>query len=189
MEGLARFAASRGAIVLVAAWAFAEATVLPVVPDVALILLALAAPHRAAALFAVALAASLAGSLLLFAAATAAPDAARALVLAVPAIHPAMLAAATTTVAAGDPWSIAQFGPGTPLKVFTVAWAVGPGVVPSFVLAVILNRLTRIAPVLVVASVVGALAPGWIRRHERAVLVAYAVAWTVLYAGYVLLGT
>jgi membrane protein YqaA with SNARE-associated domain len=186
MEALARFAASRGAVVLVAAWSFAEAIVLPVVPDVALVLLALAAPRRAAALFAVALLASLVGSLVLFGFATADADGARALVLAVPAVQPAMLDAAVTTVAGGDPWSLAQIGPGTPLKVFTVAWATSPAVLASFVPGVVLNRLTRIGPALVVAVVLGALAPGWIRRHERAVLVAYAAVWALLYAFYVL---
>ena len=184
MDAIARFAASRGAVVLVAVWAFGEAIVLPVVPDVALDLLALAAPRRAVGLFLVATLASLAGSVALFAFASAAPEAARSLVLAVPGVHAAMLDAASQTVAAGAPWSIAQLGPGTPLKVFTVAWAAGPGGIVPFLVGAILNRIARIGPTLVAAAAVGAIAPGWLRRHERLVIAGYGVAWVAFYGVY-----
>ncbi len=186
MDAIARFAASRGAVVLVAAWAFGEAIVLPVVPDVALDLLALAAPRSGLRLFAVATLASLAGSLALFAFASATPEAARAIVLAVPGIPERMLDAASQTVAAGAPSSIAQLGPGTPLKVFTVAWAAGPGSIVPFLVGAILNRITRMGPTLVAAAAVGALAPGWLRRHERLVIAGYGVAWVVFYGLYFL---
>jgi membrane protein YqaA with SNARE-associated domain len=182
MDAIARFAATRRAMVLVAAWAFAEAIVLPIVPDVALDLLALAAPRRAGGLFVVATLASLAGSLVLFAVATATPAPARDLVLAVPGVHPALVDGAVQTVASGAPWSIAQFGPGTPLKVFTLAWAAGPATLLPFLIAVILNRVSRIAPTLIAAAVLGAAAPVWVHRHERLVLVGYAAAWVALYA-------
>jgi membrane protein YqaA with SNARE-associated domain len=184
MEAIARFAARRGAVVLIAAWAFGEALVLPVVPDVALDLLALAAPRRAVSLFVVATLASLAGSLVLFAFASAAPGPARDLVLAVPGVHPAMLDGASAAVASGAPWAIAQFGPGTPLKVDTVAWATGPGSVVPFVVGAVLNRITRIVPALLLAAVVGIAAPRWLRRHERFVIAAYAAAWITFYAFY-----
>jgi membrane protein YqaA with SNARE-associated domain len=186
MDAVARFAASRWAVVLVAAWAFGEAIVLPVVPDIALDLLSLAAPRRAPRLFLVATLASLLGSIVLFAAALAAPGPVRDLVLAVPGIDQAAFDSASRTVTTGVPSSIAQFGPGIPLKVFTVAWALGPGNVVPFVVGVVLNRITRIAPTLIVATAIGAAAPGWSRRHERLVLVAYAAVWLVVYALYFL---
>ena len=49
---------------------------------------------------------------------------------------------------------------------------------------VLLNRVTRIGPVVLVAALGGRLFPGWLRRHERLVLPAYIVAWTVFYAIY-----
>ena len=186
MDAIARFAASRLAVVLVAVWAFGEAIVLPIVPDVALDLFALAAPRRALRLFLVATLASLGGSLVLFAIASAAPDAARVMVLAVPGIPERMLDAASQTVAGGAPWSIAQIGPGTPLKVFTVAWASGPGSVAPFLVGAALNRITRIAPTLAAAAAVGAMAPGWLRRHDRLVIGGYGVAWVAFYALYLL---
>jgi membrane protein YqaA with SNARE-associated domain len=184
MDAIERFARTHWAVALVAAWAFGEAIVLPVVPDVALDLLALAAPRRALHLFVVAVVASLLGSLVLFTVASAAPDAARAVVLAVPGIGQPMLDVASATVAGGVPWSIAQVGPGTPLKVFTVAWATGPGGAIPFALGAVLNRLTRILPVLLIATAAGAIAPDWLRRHERLVVIAYAIVWVVLYVAY-----
>lgn len=184
MGAIERFGLTRWAVALVVAWAFAEAIVLPVVPDVALDLLALAAPRRGLGLFVVALVASVLGSLVLFALASSAPDEARRLVLAVPGIGQPMLDAASAAVAGGAPWSIAHFGPGTPLKVYTVAWATGPGGVVPFAVGAVLNRLTRILPVLLVAAAAGAVAPGWLRRHGRLVVVGYAAAWVALYVAY-----
>ena len=184
MDAIERFAGSRWAAALVAVWAFGEAIVLPVVPDVALDLIALAAPRRALRLFAVAVVASLLGSVVLYALASTTPDAARRLVLAVPGIDQPMLDAAAATVAGGVPWSIAQVGPGTPLKVDTLAWAVGPATFGPFLLAVVLNRISRILPVLLLAAAAGAVAPDWIRRHERLVVVGYGVAWLALYVAY-----
>jgi hypothetical protein len=104
--------------------------------------------------------------------------------LAVPGVDQPLLDGASATVAGGAPWSIALVGPGTPLKVFTVAWATGPGGVVPFALGAVLNRLTRILPVLLIAAAAGALAPGWLRDHERLVVVAYAAAWIALYVAY-----
>jgi membrane protein YqaA with SNARE-associated domain len=184
MDAIARFARGRRAVLLVAGWAFGEAIVLPVVPDVALDLIALAAPRRALRLFLVAVGAALIGSVLLYAFASTTPDAARRLVLAVPGIDQPMLDAAAATVTGGVPWSIAQVGPGTPLKVDTLAWAVGPATLPAFLLGVVLNRVSRILPVLLLAAAAGAIAPDWIRRHERLVVAGYVIAWLVLYVTY-----
>ena len=105
---------------------------------------------------------------------------------AVPGIPERMLDAASQTVAGGAPWSIAQIGPGTPLKVFTVAWASGPGSVAPFLVGAALNRITRIAPTLAAAAAVGAMAPGWLRRHDRLVIGGSGVAWVAFYALYLL---
>jgi hypothetical protein len=184
MARLERFAAGRGAVALVGLWAFAEAIVLPVVPDVALGLLVLAAPRRALVLFGGLLAASLVGTGVLFLAATVAPDAVTTVILAVPGIPASMLADARATVAEGDPTALALFGPGTPLKVYTLAWATGPGTLLPLAAGAIINRLTRIGPGLVAIALIGAVAPDLLRRHERLVLLAYAAFWVALYALY-----
>lgn len=182
MDRIARFAGGRTAMVLVALWSFAEAIVLPVVPDIALDLLSAARPRRSPLLFAISVVASIAGTVVLFALATSQLATAQALVLALPAIDGQMLDAARATVAAGDPTSIAQFGPGTPLKVYTVAWASGSGTAVGLLVGTVLNRLTRLGPTLLAAVGVGALAPTWLRRHDRLVLGLYALAWLAIYA-------
>ncbi len=169
---------------LVAAWSFGEAIVLPIVPDVALDLLGLAAPKRAPLLFVVGLVASLAGTLVLFAYAVTQLAGAVGLVLAVPAIDQVMLSDARAAVAGGDPSSLALFGPGTPLKVYTVAWAADGGALPTLLLGAVLNRLTRIGPALLACAGAGAGAPGWLRRHERLVLALYAGFWALADAAY-----
>jgi hypothetical protein len=184
LDRIARFATTGGAVALVAVWSFGEAVVLPIVPDVALDLLGLAAPRRAPWLFLVGVIASLAGTLVLFAYATSQLTGAEALVLAVPAIDQPMIDAARATVAGGDPTSIALFGPGTPLKVFTVAWAADAGPLAALAVGAILNRLSRIGPALLACVGVGAVAPAWLRRHERLVLGLYAAFWLVTYAAY-----
>ena len=186
LDRVAAFATSRMGLVAAGVWGLAEAIVLPVVPDVLLYLLAAAAPARAPRLFVAAIVGALTGTVVLYALATWDLDAARALVLAVPGIGPSMLATATATVDSGDPVSMALFGPGTPLKVYTVGWASGAGSVAGLLVGAILNRLTRIGPGLLVAMVVGALVPGLLRRWERIGLVAYLIGWSVVYAAYLL---
>jgi membrane protein YqaA with SNARE-associated domain len=184
MDWIGRFASSRVAIVLVALWSFGEAIVVAVVPDVALDLLAFAKPRRTPLLFAVSIVASILGTAVLFALAISQPASTQALVLAVPFIDQSMLDAARATVASGDPSSLALFGPGTPLKVYTVAWASGAGTPLGLLLAVVLNRLTRIGPTLLAAMGLGALIPAWLRRHDRLVVALYIAVWIVVYAGY-----
>ncbi len=184
LDRIAGVAADRRGVLLVGLWAFAEAIALPVVPDVALGLLALAAPRQALRLFLVVVAAALAGTVVLFALSMAAPDAAYALLAALPGIDAATVDKARLAVAGGDPASVAGFGPGVPLKVYTFAWATGPGSPAGLALGVVLNRVTRVGPVVLALAVLGRLAPVFLRRHERLVLVLYAAAWLAVYVLY-----
>jgi membrane protein YqaA with SNARE-associated domain len=184
LDRLAGVAADRRGVVLVGLWAFAEAIALPVVPDIALGLLALAAPRQALRLFLVALVAALAGTAVLYALAVVAPDAVYAVLTSLPGIDATTIDAARQTVASGSPTAIAGFGPGTPLKVYTFAWAAGPATPVALAVGVVLNRVTRVAPVVLVLALLGRLAPSFLRRHERAVLATYAAAWIVVYALY-----
>ena len=184
IDRLAAFSETRAAVALVAGWGFGEAIVIPVVPDVALYLLALGAPRRAALLFGTAAVAALAGTFVLCALATLAPAAVQSTVLSVPGVDRAMLDSARAAVASGDPLAMAQIGPGTPLMVYTVAWVLAGGNPVALAAGALLNRVTRIGPGLLVAMAAGYLAPRWIRRHATLVIAVYAAAWIALYSVY-----
>jgi membrane protein YqaA with SNARE-associated domain len=184
VERLERFAATTRAAVLVGAWGVAEAIVLPVVPDVVLYLLALAAPRQAGRLFAAGIAGAMAGSALLVGLTIAEPGAARSLLLAVPGVDQAMVEAAQRAIAGGDVRAFVGFGPGTPLKVYTLVWALAGESPWLLVLGVVINRLTRMGPGVVITAIIGALAPAFLRRHERLVLAVYTGLWIVTYVIY-----
>lgn len=181
---LERFAAGRAGLGLVGLWALAEAICWPIVPDVAIGLLVALMPRRTLPLFLVLVAGALAGTAVLYALALAAPDAVASMLLALPGIHQPMLDGATQTVAGGSPAAIALLGPGTPLKVYTWAWAVGPGTPLALAVGVVINRITRVGPTVLVLAVIGRLAPGFLRRHHRPALAIYALSYVVLYAIY-----
>ena len=183
-DAIGRFARSGSAIAFIGAWALGEAIVLPIVPDVALALLALASPRRAGALFGAVLVGAVSGSILLAAATSAAPASVDAMLLAVPGIDTDTIANVDGRLAADGVLGFAQVGPGPPLKVYTVEWVEAGGSWPGLILGVLLNRVTRIGPVVLVAALAGRLLPGWLRRHERLVIPAYGVAWTAFYAVY-----
>ena len=182
LEAFERLAASRRGTLLFALWGLAEATLFPVVPDVGLYPVAVAVPRAGARLFPAVLAGAVAGSLLLFALAILAPELARTLVLSVPGLDRAVLDDAARAVADGEPTAMALVGPGTPLKAFILAWALGPAEPGPWLAGVVINRFTRIGPGVLVAILLGLLAPKWVRRHARALLVAYTVGWVALYA-------
>lgn len=184
LDDLSRFANGRGGPLAVFLWALAEAVALPVIPDVLLGLLLLAAPRRFVVLFASLCLGSIAGSLLLYALTMADPEAVRQGLLALPGINQPMVTAASGTVASSSPTCLLLFGPGTPLKVFTFAWANGAISPIGFLPAVILNRVSRIAPLAVAQVALGLVAPDFLRRHERIVLGLYGAAYLATYAVY-----
>jgi 1-acyl-sn-glycerol-3-phosphate acyltransferase len=181
---LERIASGRAGIALVGVWAFAEAIAFPIIPDVPIGLLVLVAPRRIVGLFAALVVGALAGTAVLYVLSLAAPGAVESMLLALPAIPDTMIAAARDTVAAGDPASIALVGPGTPLKVYTYAWATGPATPIALAVGAVLNRITRIGPVLLLLAALGWIAPQFLRRHDRLTLAVYAAAYVALYAIY-----
>ena len=130
------------------------------------------------------MAGALAGTAVLYVLSLVAPGAVESMLLALPGITDTMIAAARDTVAAGNPASIALVGPGTPLKVYTYAWATGPATPLALAVGAVLNRITRIGPVLLLLAALGWIAPGFLRRHDRLMLAVYATAYVVLYAIY-----
>jgi hypothetical protein len=183
-DRISAFAGATAAVILVGGWAFGEAIVLPVVPDVALALLALAAPGRAVRLSAAVLVGALLGSVALAVLTGAAPGQVDAMLRALPAIDGGTMAAVDAELAEEGVAGFAQFGPGPPLKAYTVSWVEAGGGMLSLLAGVVLNRVTRIGPVVLIAALAGWLVPSWLRKHERVVIPVYVVAWTAFYALY-----
>jgi hypothetical protein len=184
IDRLAAFARSRGALVLIGAWAFGEAVLVPVVPDVVLIPLVAAAPATLRRLFLALLVGALAGSAILCLAVLIEPALVRSVLLALPGIDAATIAGVEADVAARGAVAFAQLGPGTPLKLDTAAWAAGGGSPLVLAGADVLNRVTRVGPGIVLAAVVGRWVPATLRRHERIALAAHVLFWIGLYLVY-----
>jgi hypothetical protein len=151
---------------------------------VGLCLLVLAAPRLVIRLFLLVVAGALAGTLLLAAMATASPDATRAMLLTLPGIDPTTFSQVGSDLAAHGAAGFGQFGPGPPLKVFTVEWVGQGGDVPGLLVGTIVNRFTRIGPVVLAAAAFGWRFSRWLRGRERVILLVYGAAWIVFYAGY-----
>lgn len=186
VERLGALAGRPAAVAALAIWAAAEAILLPIVPDVGLCLLVLAAPRNAGRLFAAVVVGGVAGTLVLAALAAAAPEAARAMLLAIPGIDPGVLAGADQALARDGVAGFGQFGPAAPLKVYTVEWLARGGDIAGLVVGAVLNRITRIGPALVVSAVIGSVGGRWLRRHSTAGLAAYAAFWVLVYVAYFL---
>ena len=184
LERVGLFARRPAAALTMGIWAAAEAVVLPIVPDVGLCLLVLAAPRRTLVLFAAVVIGAIAGTLVMAVFAMQAPDAARALLLAIPAIDPALLSSADQALARDGVAGFAQLGPGAPLKVYTVEWLAQGGDIGGLLVGTVLNRITRIGPALIVAAVVGQFAGSRLRQHSSVTLAAYAAFWILVYVAY-----
>jgi hypothetical protein len=162
-------------------WAAAEAIILPVVPDVGLGLLVLAAPRRAWPLFAAVVVGAIVGTLALGIVAAQDPDAVGAILLRIPGIDAAIIADARAELRGDGVLGFAQIGIGTPLKVYTAEWQALGGDPAGLIAGTMLNRLTRIGPAILLAAAGGRLLAPWIRRHAGPTLVAYAAFWTLVY--------
>jgi 1-acyl-sn-glycerol-3-phosphate acyltransferase len=114
---LRSFAGSRSALVLVATWAFAEAVAWPIIPDVLIFPLVLAAPRRWFLISAVALAASLSGGLVAYM--CGASSAGSELLHAAPVVTDRMIDVARSTLQERGAFGLlAQPLSGIPYKVF-----------------------------------------------------------------------
>ncbi len=184
IDRLAVLARSPGGLVLIAAWACAEAVLLPIVPDVVLLPLVAAAPRATPRLVLALVVGALVGSAILAALVLADPDRVRSLILALPGIDASTFPAVEADLTAHGAAAFAAVGPGVPLKVYATVWTASGGSLLVLAAAVVLNRLTRIGPGIVVAALVGRFAPHRLRHHERIALAAYAVGWIALYLVY-----
>lgn len=152
-------ARGRAGLVVCFAWAVAEATVWPVLPDVALFLLIVAAPQRAWKLALATATGSAIGGMVTLAASVLAPNVALAVVLHVPWIHARSIATvqqyldthSLLVAFLHQPWS------GIPFKLWAVLAAAGGhqplAVLPCFVI----GRTLRFAAVALAAFLLGRL--------------------------------
>jgi hypothetical protein len=180
-ERLEEFAGRPAGVVAMALWGAAEAVALPVVPDVGLCLLGLAAPRQAVRLFAAVVAGAIAGTLVLASVAALAPAAVDGMLLTLPGIDRSIVSEARAHLERDGVLGFAQFGPGPPLKVYTSEWLALGGDFPGLVVGSILNRLTRVGSVVLVAAAAGLLLGSLMRRHAGVTLAAYATSWIVVY--------
>ncbi|HET9520502.1 MAG TPA: hypothetical protein VFO73_05630 [Candidatus Limnocylindrales bacterium] len=178
LSTLARRPATTGVFGL---WAVAEAIVLPIVPDVGLCLLVLAAPRQVLRLLAAVVFGAVIGTLMLAILIDRAPDTTRTLLRSLPGIDGAVIADAEGQLSREGVAGFAQVGIGPPLKVYTSAWLGQGGGVPGIVAGAILNRVTRIGATVVVAALAGAWLGAGLRRHAWVTLSAYALFWIAVY--------
>jgi hypothetical protein len=184
IDRLAAVARSPRGLILVAVWACAEAILFPVVPDVVLLPLVAAAPRATPRLVLALLTGALVGSAFLAAWVISEPDRVGSLLALLPGMDAVTLPTVEAEVATRGASAFAAFGPGVPLKVYTTAWIVDGGSPVVLAGAVIVNRITRIGPGLVIAAAIGWFAPAILRRHERIAMLAYGLGWIGLYLVY-----
>ncbi len=167
-------------------WGFGEAVVLPVVPDVLLGLIALATPAALGAPLVAAIVGGVLGAIVL----------ARLrrrngpLVDRILALQPGLGArgmsdARRRILETGAARGFAQLGPGLPLKAYVVTVVeTEPTIAASRLIGLsLLNRLTRIVPVVAAFAVVGLLARS-AGVSPTAALPVYVVGWTVFYLAF-----
>ena len=179
-----RLAASRTTLWIALAWGFAEATLFFVVPDVWLGFIALFAPFRVPRAFVAVLVGAMAGSLVLWWLAPVLPLLGE-VIAGLPAIGPAAMETARRAVTTeGLPAMVNLPFQGPPLKVYVHAAALAGSSGFELLLFVVLNRIARIVPLVLVAVVFGVGLRGWIARHATMTLVTYALVVSLGYLAY-----
>lgn len=167
---LAAFAGTSVGLLVIAAWAFGEALVLPLLPEFALAILAVAAPRRAVSLALAAAAGSLAGGALMYALA------AHGVNPPTPITTPRMHAVAAQQVSAEGAAALRhQPMSGVPYKVYgRAAGRAGVGL-DAFVLASAPTRTPRLLAVGALAGVLGAVTRRWRRWYPTYLILVVTV--------------
>ena len=173
------------ALTVAAVWAFAEATLFFIVPDVWLTRLALRNPRLALWACLVATVAAVVGGSLMFAAGVRAPTAAEAALEAVPGIFAGTVADVNGELRESGPIAMI-WGPatGTPYKIYAVE-AGRIGLAPAeFVGASVIARLPRFLILTLAAGALTALFRPLLPKGAPEVV--HAVLWLAFYAAYFL---
>jgi len=186
LEPFAAVAESPWVLVVLFAWGAGEALVLPVVPDVLIGILALAAPERAPVLLGAAILGGVLGALLAWRMDTTRPATAERVLRLQPGLGRRGLAEDESRLRQhGLLAGFAQIGPGLPLKAYLHALAAVAPRLPARLVAglALVNRLTRLVPVTVVFAALHPIAAssGWSAGTLAAV---YVAGWVGFYAAY-----
>ena len=187
--GLAPFAAIAATpliLLVLAAWGVAEAIVAPVVPDVLLGILLLAAPWQLAPLLGAAILGGVVGAVADWWLLTNRPALVDRFLAIQPGLgRPGLAQAEARLRGKGIPIGFAQIGPGLPLKAYLAALATVAPATPSREVAglALVNRLARLGPVALAFAALHpvAVASGWSAAINGFV---YVVGWTLFYAAY-----
>lgn len=170
---------------LACAWGLAEATVFFIVPDVGLSLLVPVGLERALVAAGWALGGALAGGLMMLRFGAHAPAAARALLVAVPAVSPTLIAVVRTQLDAHGPAAL-MLGPlaGIPYKIYAVEWGARQGGWLTFLLVSIPARGARffLLPA-IIAGVLRTLRP-LTRSRIMVEMLMIAGGWVAFYIWY-----
>jgi membrane protein YqaA with SNARE-associated domain len=165
-------------------WGFAEATLFFIVPDVLLTLVALFSSRRSAQLVACILLGALAGGSVMFYFGAKDPPQAKAMVLHVPFVSPAMFIKTQQGFERNGIWTLARSpGNGIPYKVYCVQ-ASSYARWPLFLLVSAAARLERFAPFWLFASALGFAFRKRINRRPIVSVVMHACLWILGYAWY-----
>jgi membrane protein YqaA with SNARE-associated domain len=186
LEPFAAVAESPWILAVLVAWGVGEALVLPVVPDVLIGILAMAAPERAPVLLGAAILGGVLGALATWRMDTAHPAIGERVLALQPGLGRRGLDAAERRLRErGLVAGFAQIGPGLPLKAYLHALAAVSPRQPDRTVAglALLNRLTRLGPVTLVFAALHPIvvSSGW---SAAMLAVVYAAGWILFYAAY-----
>jgi membrane protein YqaA with SNARE-associated domain len=165
-------------------WGFAEATLFFIVPDVLLTMVALFSFQRSARVLACIMLGALAGGTIMFYLGASKPEQARAVVLRVPFVSPAMFEKTAESFRRDGIWALTK-GPGNgiPYKVYCVQAGRYSGSA-LFLVVSLLARLERFALFWLIAGAIGFIFQRNIRRQPKVTVAIYACIWIVGYAWY-----
>lgn len=184
--GLVAWAADPTILAILLLWGFGEAVALPIVPDVLLGLLALATPAALGLPVVAAITGGVLGAIVLAQLRRRRRPVVDRILDLQPGLGRQGMADAYRRVEDhGAARAFAQVGPGLPLKAYVVALVDAR---PSFggrrlVGLALLNRVTRIVPVVATFAVVGHLGRS-VGMSPSAALPAYVAGWTVFYLAF-----
>jgi membrane protein YqaA with SNARE-associated domain len=165
-------------------WGFAEATLFFIVPDVLLTLIALFSFRQSARVLACILIGALGGGIVMFCYGEKDPPQAKALVLQVPFVSPAMFVKTQQGFERDGIWTLVRSpGNGIPYKIYCVQasrysrW-------PLFLLVCAVARMERFAPFWLLASSLGLAFRARIRRRPMVPTAMHVCLWILGYAWY-----
>ena len=184
---MVRRLSSPAALWVGAGWGFAEALLFFIVPDVWLGLVALCAPRRMPITLVAIAAGAAAGAAILYLATLQLGEGLSDVIVALPGISAADLDLVRAELAAEGP--IAFLGgilQAVPVKVYIHASALDGIGLPEAVVFTVANRIERLLVFGITMALVGWLGRPLVARWPRTSVVAYVVAWTIFYVGFLL---